>query len=211
MLVAASCLYAALLSPWWIRNAAVLHAFVPFTTGSAQNLYLGNNPHNPKAGIDWLNDADSAVVARIEALPTEMDRQRAFGKEAVDYIKENPAIFLHAAVKKFIRFWNPIPNAAEFKAGIYALISAASFGPVLVLALLCAVRRWRQWNLLAPIYLIVGYFTVVHIVSIASLRYRLPIEPLLIVLAAEPLGAIVESIRNSRVRRLRSTGAAAHA
>lgn len=206
ILVAASCLYAAALSPWWIRNATLLHAFVPFTTGSAQNLYLGNNPHNPTAGVDWASDVDPTVVAKIQALPNEVERQRAFSQAAVDYIKDNPAVFVRAAVKKFVRFWNPVPNATEFKTAIYSIVSAASFGPVLALALLCAVWRWRQWRLLAPIYLIVGYFTFVHVVTIASLRYRLPIEPLLIVLAAAPLGAIVESIRQNRARRIPSSG-----
>lgn len=200
ILIAASCFYVTFLSPWWIRNATLLHAFVPFSTGSAQNLYLGNNPRNVHAGIDWSSDVDPAVVARIAALPDEVERQRAYGKIAVDYIKENPAAFIRAAGKKFVRFWNVIPNAAEFKTGAYAFISAASFGPVLVLALLCVARRWRDWRVLAPIYLLTGYFTVVHIVTIASLRYRLPIEPLLIVLAAEPLAAFVERWRQRTMR-----------
>jgi hypothetical protein len=45
------------------------------------------------------------------------------------------------------------------------------------------------------IYLVVGYFTLVHIVTIASLRYRLPLEPLLIILAAEPLAALIALVR----------------
>lgn len=204
VLVAASCLYAAFLSPWWIRNATVLHSFVPFTTSSAQNLYLGNNAHNPAAGVDWATDAEPAVADRIFALPNELARQRAFGQAATDYIEDNPGIFLRAAVKKFIRFWNPVPNATEFKTPLYSIISAASFGPVLALALLCVFWRWRQWRLLAPIYLIVGYFTLVHVVSIASLRYRLPLEPLLIILAAAPLAAWIESIRQIKDRRLPS-------
>jgi 4-amino-4-deoxy-L-arabinose transferase-like glycosyltransferase len=199
-LVAASCLYAAFLSPWWIRNAALLHAFVPFSTGSSQNFYLGNNPRNVNAGIDWSSDVDPATVARIAALPGEVERQRAYGRIAVDYITENPAVFLRAAAKKFLRFWNVVPNAAEFKTGVYSLISAASFGPVLALALLCLLRRRRDWPMLAPVCLIVGYFTLVHVVTIASLRYRLPIEPLLIILAAEPIAAFAARWRQRAPR-----------
>lgn len=197
VLVAASCLYAAFMSPWWIRNAVLLQSFIPFTTSSAMNLYLGNNPNNPNAGIDWASDVDPAVVATIGALPDELARQSAYNKAARDYIQENPAAFLRAAAKKFIRFWNIVPNAGEFRSGLYLLITALSFGPVLVLALICAVRWRRQWRLLAPLYLIIGYFTFVHVVTIASLRYRLPLEPLLIVLAAEPLAAFVERLRRN--------------
>ncbi|MFN3656964.1 MAG: hypothetical protein ACK4UO_06890 [Pseudolabrys sp.] len=190
VLLAAACLYAAFLSPWWIRNAAVLGSFVPFTTSSAQNLYLGNNPENLEGGIDWSRDVEPEVAARLLAMPDEVARQRAFGARATAYIKEHPAAFLDVAAKKFVRFWNIIPNAPEFR-GIYAVVSAVSFGPVLLLALIGLVRLARQWRLLVPIVIVIGYFTAVHTVTIASLRYRLPVEPLLIVLAAEPLAAIV--------------------
>ena len=148
----------------------------------------------PRRRVDWAHDAEPKTVARINALPDELARQHAYKEAALRYIESNPAAFVRAAARKFVRFWNIVPNAAEFHGGLYALISAASFGPVLLLALIAAVRRRRQWRMLAPLYLIVGYFTFVHVVTIASLRYRLPIEPLLIVLAAEPLGALVNTL-----------------
>ena len=203
VLLAALCLYSALLSPWWIRNFTLFGTFVPFATGSAQNLYLGNNPRNPDAGIDWTSNAEPDVVAKIHALPDELARQRAFGKAALDYIKDNPTAFVAAAAKKFMRFWNVVPNAREFNSGLYSLISAASFGPILVLSLIGAIRRWRQWRALAPLYLIVGSFTAVHIITIASLRYRLPIEPILILLAAEPLAALIERLFPGAARAAR--------
>lgn len=200
LLVVMTCLYGALLSPWWIRNAVVLGEFVPLTTGSAENLYLGNNPHNPEAGIDWASDVEPDVVARIRALPNEIERQRAFGTQAMDYIKADPSAFVEAAAKKFLRFWNIVPNAREFSSTIYRIVSAASFGPVLLLALICVARQWQQWRRLSPLYLIVGYFTFVHVVTVASLRYRLPIEPILILLAAEPLASLLDRLRPAAMR-----------
>lgn len=200
ILVASSCLYAAFMSPWVIRNAVVLHAFVPFTTGSAQNLYLGNNPRNTSAGIAWDRDAEPEVVARINALPDELARQRAYSKAAMEYITAHPATFVTMAGKKFLRLWNVIPNATEFRTSLYSIISAASFGPILALAFLSALQWRRRWRQLAPLYLVIGYFTFVHVVTIASLRYRLPIEPILIVLAAEPLSALIGTVRRTVTR-----------
>jgi 4-amino-4-deoxy-L-arabinose transferase-like glycosyltransferase len=199
ILTAASCLYAAFMSPWWIRNDALLHAFVPFTTSSGMNLYLGNNRNNTDAGIDWSHDVEPDVVAKLNAMP-ELPRQRAYNKAALDYIKQNPRAFIDAAAKRFVRFWNIVPNADEFRGGIYPIISIASFGSILVLALICAARRWRDWRLLAPLYLIIGYFTFVHVVTIASLRYRFPIEPLLIIMAAEPLAGVIAAARRNPSR-----------
>jgi 4-amino-4-deoxy-L-arabinose transferase-like glycosyltransferase len=199
ILAAASCLYAAFMSPWWIRNATLLHAFVPFTTSSGMNLYLGNNRNNTDAGIDWGHDVEPDVVAKLNVLP-ELTRQHAYNKAAVDYIKQNPGAFIRAVAKRFVRFWNIVPNADEFRSGVYAIVSIASFGSVLVLALISAARRWRQWRMLAPLYLIIAYFTFVHVVTIASLRYRFPIEPLLIIMAAEPLAASIAAIRAKPTR-----------
>lgn len=207
VVVAASCLYAAFISPWWIRNATVLHTFVPFTTSSAMNLHLGNNRNNPNVGIDWAQDAEPDVAAAINALPDELARQHAYAKAARDYIESNPMTFVRAAALKFLRFWNVVPNASEYRSRFYAIISVASFGSVLVLALVGALRQWRRWRILAPIYLIIGYFTFIHIVTIASLRYRFPVEPLLIVMAAEPLAALIAAARG---RLARGAGMASH-
>jgi hypothetical protein len=64
-----------------------------------------------------------------------------------------------------------------------------------------AVRWRRRLGLLAPIYLLIGYFTIVHIVTIASLRYRLPLEPLLVLLAVGPIAQAV-ALLSTVVRRL---------
>jgi hypothetical protein len=204
-LVAASGHSAAFMSPCWIRNIEIFHAFVPFTTSSALNLYVGNNVHNPNAGIDWANDVEPEFFTKTNSIPDELERQRVFKEAAVNYIKNNPTTFIRGAAKKFLRFWNIVPNAAEYRTRLYSAISALSFGTVLALALICAARRWRHWRLLAPLYLVYGYFTFVHIVTIASLRYRLPIEPLLIVLAAEPATALITYFRQYTARETRST------
>jgi 4-amino-4-deoxy-L-arabinose transferase-like glycosyltransferase len=192
VLLIATCFYSACLAPWWARNAAVLGTFVPFTTSSAHNLYLGNNPNSRDGGIDWSTNVDQAFVAAVSAMPDELDRQRAYSRAAIDYIKTNPVDFIGAAAIKFTRFWNPLPNATEFRGGIYAVIGALSYGPILLLALWCAVSQRAYWASLSPILLLVLYFTVLHAVVIASLRYRLPLESLLIVLAARPLALLID-------------------
>jgi hypothetical protein len=200
ILLAATCLYGAFMGPWWIRNATVLGTFVPFTTGAAQNLYLGNNPQNPNGGIDWGHDVDTALAVKLFAIPNEVERQRTFAKLALDYIKNNPIAALRVAAKKFARFWNVIPNAAEYNTRFYSIVSALSFGPILLLALTCAAVWRHRWRALIPLYLIIGYFTFVHVVTIASLRYRLALEPFLIVMAAGTLSALFSRLSGKAER-----------
>lgn len=185
----AAVIFVAVFAPWWIRNGLVLDAFVPFTTSSSANLYLGNNGHNTSFGVDWNTDVDGAVVARINKLP-ELARQAAYKQEAVEWITGHPAAFLRGMAAKLFRYWNVVPNAAEFRSSGMMLVSLLSFGPVLVLAMAC-VAFGRRHVELAPIYALVGYYTLVHCIVIASLRYRFPLEPFLIVMASYPLAQII--------------------
>ena len=195
VLLVASVSLAALMSPWWIRNYLLFDAFVPFSTSASKNLYLGNNRNNPHAGVDWRTDAEPDVVARIDVIADERARQSAYSKAAMDYIAAEPVAFIERAARKFVRFWNVVPNAAVYSGNVYRIISVLSFGPVLLLAVFCVLLWRRTAHALLPIYLLIGYFTLVHMVTIASLRYRLPIEPFLIVMAAYPTGRLMEAAR----------------
>ena len=65
------------------------------------------------------------------------------------------------------------------------LVSLASFLPVLVLSVIyLLVWGWREPARIAP-YLAWGvYLTLIHMIFISSLRYRLPLEPFMIMFAA---------------------------
>ena len=185
-------IYIAALAPWWVRNYYLLHTFVPFTTSAAENLYLGNNPRNPSGGIDWTTNTDPAVVSHLSAIPDEIERQRAFSAEAMRYIIEDPRAFIQRMFLKFLRLWNVVPNAGEFQGNFYRFVSVASFGPVLVFSIAAVVIWRRRFPAFVPILMVIVYFTILHMVTIASLRYRLPVEPFLIILSAAPIGAVLQ-------------------
>ncbi|HEX2826110.1 MAG TPA: hypothetical protein VHP37_07175 [Burkholderiales bacterium] len=187
----AATVYCAALSPWWIRNALILGEPVWFTTGSASNLYLGNNRANTTAGVDWNSDVEQPFTDETEKLP-EVRRDRRYHARAVEYIVAEPGRFVHDAGRKLVRFWNVFPNYELFRQGPYRFVVAASYGPALLLAL-CAVWLYRrEWRRLLPIYALFAYFTLVHTVTIASLRYRLPLEVFLVVFAAGALARLAQ-------------------
>jgi hypothetical protein len=176
--------FALLMTPWWIRNYRELGAFVPFTTTSSIALFSGNNPQNPDADALWPV-WDARTVPEI-ANADELARSRTFRDLAIQYIVADPAGFVKRAALKFARFWSLTPRAEAFQNPLYLIIGAASFSPVLLLALVCGISQRHRFVELLPIYLTIAYFTAIYTVTVASIRYRLPIEPLLIVLAARP-------------------------
>lgn len=82
------------LLPWWVRNALVLHAFVPLTTASGPSLWIGNNPdatgnwEPPPPELKRLPEL--VYAARIKAI-------------ALDWIATHPLDFVRLTLTKFVR------------------------------------------------------------------------------------------------------------
>ena len=195
------CLYSCLMflvciAPWWMRNWNIFGEFVPFTTAASLNLYLGNNRGNLTGGVEWSTDAPPEEVTELASAGSETEISRAFTAKAISYIRENKAVFLANVWKKFKRFWNFTLNADAAKLPkyfqYYNIASVLSWGPAFFLTLATLWRKRGEWFVLTPLFLLVGYYVFVHVVTIASLRYRLPIEPFFVVLGADSLRVILE-------------------
>ena len=186
------------LSPWWIRNYGIFGKFIPFTTSASWNLYLGNNPVNTTASIDWgISAVDQDEVKRIFDLKDELEISNAFTQKSKEYITNNPGVFLRNAWLKFKRFWNftsnydaPTEQSLFFR--MYNISLLLSWLPVFCLGIASFWFNRKTWKKILPIYCLIAYYTFIHVVVIASLRYRLPIEPFFIIMVSDCIGRIVK-------------------
>ena len=175
-------IYCVLMAPWWLHNYKAYQTFVRLNLGSGVALLSGNSPSNQSGGIDNNLNATMAPFAEIA---DPVARDKAMQRAALNYIKEDPERFLIQAAKRFQRFWSPWPQTEEYSRPLYKLISFCSFIPVLLLALVFVVLYGRTYfRRIAPLLLFIVYLNSLHLVFPASLRYRLPVEPFLIILAA---------------------------
>ena len=175
-------IYCLLMAPWWLHNYKAYQTFVRLNLGSGVALLSGNSPSNQTGGID--NNLE-ATMAPFGEIADPVARDKAMQRAALNYIKEDPGRFLIQAAKRFQRFWSPWPQTEEYSRPLYKLISFCSFIPVLLLALVFVVLYGRTYFLrIAPLLLFIVYLNSLHLVFPASLRYRLPVEPFLIILAA---------------------------
>jgi 4-amino-4-deoxy-L-arabinose transferase-like glycosyltransferase len=180
--------YVALMSPWWLHNYKAYGTFVRLDLGSGLALYSDNNPRSP--AVDSAeSDSDRA---RFSAITDPVARDRAMWNAGLSYIAQDPGRFAALAARKLVRLWRPWPDAQAFADRSYFVLSVASFAPVLVLAFVY-LRIWgrREIAQTAPILMLIAYFTAVHVVLDGSPRYRLPLEPFLIVLATVAFVRIV--------------------
>ncbi len=174
-------IYCALMAPWWVSNFHAYGHFVRLTAGAGTALYAGNNPLNRSGGGNLGEDYDLKDFVHLR---DPVERDRALRQAAVNFIVENPGRFLELAWLKFVRIWRPWPANASYSSLGVILVTAGSFLPVLVLGAAGIVLRRRMLQQLSPIYLFAAGYTAVHMVIVGTIRYRLPLEPFLIIFTA---------------------------
>jgi len=175
--------FVAAMAPWWGRNAAIHGRFVPATSEGGFTLWVTNNDRADGGGhCFWPDDRkpfDTLSEAEIDA---------RFRNMGLAYIRSHPRRFIELAAAKFVRFWRLWPHASEPSVGLLAaLVAGATFTPVLLLAIWGTLVTRRSWPQRLLLHLLFGYYTALHMALMAITRYRLPLEPFLIVLAAHGL------------------------
>jgi 4-amino-4-deoxy-L-arabinose transferase-like glycosyltransferase len=171
-------LFGALL-PWAWRNHEVCGHWVFTTLWSGPSLYDGLNPEaNGDSNMEFF-ERDNRMAAQ-----TEWDVDQHYRQAAWQFARENPVRAVELSLIKLWRYWKPWPSAAQFGGIGPALLVAVFFVPMLLLAARgawqCRGHPWSWLLTLGPVF----YFAAIHSVFVGSLRYRLPAEYPLCVLAA---------------------------
>lgn len=170
------------LMPWAVRNDRVIGACRSLTTRGGISLYDGVGPHATGA-------SDLAYTKTMPAVQSMSETQwdAYFDREARRAIHDDPARFARLAWAKFRRTWSFVPNEPTSRTPMRMAVSAAWMVVVLATAGVGAVRLRRR----RPIVLLLLaaiYFTLLHMVYVGSVRYRVPAMPPIYVLSAAVLG-----------------------
>lgn len=167
------------IAPWTIRNYFVTGHVVPTTLWVGPSLYDGLNP-------TATGDSDMRFI-EIDQLPQRMSEyevDREYRRRAWDFAVQNPLRTVWLAVKKQQRYWSLVPNAGQFQDWRLQMVVCLTSLPLFIFAL-CGLWRARRDLVvvtltIAPVLL----FAALHLLFVGSLRYRLPAEYPLAVLAA---------------------------
>lgn len=173
-------------SPWLLRNIQAIGTPVLNTNGGF-NLYLGNNPQ----ATGWfISIGDTPRGPTWEALRKtgEVNASETLKKEAITWIKTHPAAFISLALHKVVYFWTPpfhegkeTPSTMESIARaiwIAEFIGLVVFG---VVGLRFAIPHWQP---LAILWCGIACYTAVHMLFYVIFRYREPIMPIVVIVAA---------------------------
>jgi len=193
MLVALALLVVA---PWTIRNAVAMDSFVPVSTQAgyaAAGTYNETSRDDPTYPAAWrppnlVNDFDDVFASgsRLD----EVEASAELRQRAADYLSNHPDYLLEVGYWNTVRLFDLTGTGfGKFAAGFVGLdpslaeVGILSFYPTAVLALIGAFTTAARRS---PLY--VWLFPVLIVISVVlisgSSRYRTPVEPFLVLLAA---------------------------
>ena len=216
---------AAVIAPITLRNAVIGGDRVLITSNGGLNFFIGNNPIGrgtyipldevaravgvPEVNVDvsWMvtDPSGSAVAEAAAGRPLRPSEVSAFyARRAREYMASNPGRALLILGRKLLLFWNATEIAQVENPALYReLIPLARaplnnfglVGPLALLGLVFALAPERRRRLLLlPLFVIT--FTLTVVAFFVTARYRTPVVPVLILLAAF---AVVELVRRGRL------------
>jgi 4-amino-4-deoxy-L-arabinose transferase-like glycosyltransferase len=194
---------ALVVGPWTMRNAFVFHAYVPVTTGGGRALLDSNNP------VVWGDPGlRGGAMGVYEREPwssrfrgkSEVEVDRLARADAMAFLRAHAAEWPSMALAKLARFWRinteggatghwwreSTPAAALLRLLDPLAIWSLALLPFAAWGLVRSLSGARRWFLALP-SLVILYFTLLGVVFWGALRMRVPVEPLVMLLAAAGL------------------------
>ena len=174
------------ISPWTIRNYVEFRTFIPLQLGVSPGFWVGTDISE---GGRW--QGEDKMLHHKFSKPLRDDHlyvERFYFKEAMESIKENPGGYLTLLVKKAGGFWRRPSVGGVEKFGLKKILIRGSNYLVhylaIVFGIIGSVLVVRRKILLAyPLILIIFYYTLMYALLFAEPRYRIPVLPMVIVLA----------------------------
>jgi hypothetical protein len=169
----------AVFAPWPLRNARVLHAFIPLRSNFGYEMWQGNH-----SGASGMFDA------RLEPLQNKQEYSdyvregevvymRSKSTLAKAYVRAHPGDFLRLSATRVVRFWTGA--GSEANSGIVEL-HAVLTSVLGLLGLVALCRHCRTTALLFLLPLLV--FPLPYYITHPDFRFRLLLDPLLTILSA---------------------------
>jgi hypothetical protein len=191
--------------PWTVRNYRAFDMFVPLNTNAGYAFFWGNHPIYgthfvgilPKNGPSYYDLIPKELLGLNEA---ELDR--ALLRRGMGLVVDDPLRFVLLSLSRaaeYFKFW---PSS---ESGMLSNISrVGSFGlflPFMLYGLWVSARLVRDHKHVGRrsdvvlLYLFVVVYTGVHLLSWALIRYRLPVDAVLLIFAAVGLERLAQRFR----------------
>jgi 4-amino-4-deoxy-L-arabinose transferase-like glycosyltransferase len=173
-------------APWMIRNASVIGSPVMNTNGGF-NLYLGNNPAATGYFVSIADTPRGSTWGDLREIG-EVQASETLKQEAITWIKDHPVDFLTLAVKKAVYFWIPPVHEGKGEQSstekIIRILWLIQFIVIVTAAAATLLIKELRKKPLLILWLTICSYTAVHMLFYVIFRYREPIMPVMMIMAA---------------------------
>ena len=189
------------LVPWTARNYARFHRFVPLRSAFPFALWVGNNNVvNPHGRDVMARITTYGQVREYVQLGETAFLQRKWS-EAAEFIAGHKRLELWLSWRRFVAMWLGSPNpviafrdaTSAFIRFLYVVNALATLGALAGIVAL----YWKRSPYAFPVSVFPVVFPCVYYVTIASLRYRNPVDPAVMLLCAAALSMLFPSAAGS--------------
>ena len=191
-----------LIVPWTIRNQRAFGTFVLLNTNAGFAFFWGNHPIYGTSFIPLLPEQTYYDLIPTELLSlNEAELDKALLQRGIQFITDDPkrfALLSVSRVREFFKFWysqdsslvSNISRIGSFGVGLPFML----YGLWSVLITDWKLRSgYEKWGIALLILFILSY-TGIHLLSWALIRYRLPVDAVLLIFAAFGIVKLVNKI-----------------
>jgi hypothetical protein len=182
------------IAPWTVLNYQNFDKFVLLNTNAGYAFFWANHPIYGTQFVELLpQDTYFSLVPQELVMLDEATLGSALFQLGVGYVIDDPvryALLSLSRIPIYYSFW-PLPNSGAIS-NVTRVLSLGLALPFVIYGLVLSLRQWRRWSLL---YLFVMVYTAMHVLTWALVRYRLPVDALLLVFAAYGLAHLVQRLK----------------
>lgn len=193
--------------PWTIRNYEIFHTFVPLRSGFGLQLWLGNNDDTKdifRAELHPIYNADErARYIQMGETAYMQEKQQ----QALQYMASHPAREAHLIGNRIISVWSggtptPVKDLLNVPSVWFRFVllfnMTAAVGALLGIVVL--FRRRSVYAFPAAVFPVV--FPWAYYLTLVLPRYRLPIDPIVMLLAAIAFGSLSRLLSSATTRHI---------
>ncbi len=182
---------ALMIAPWTIRNYRAFGTFVLLNTNAGFAFYWGNHPIYGTKFMPLLNESYRDLIPPDLLVLNEGKLDRALLQEGIKIVLNDPVRYVLLSISRieeYFKFWPS--KDSSLLSNISRVGSFGIFLPFMLIGIWISLSFFRkpahsgQRSYLLILYLFILIYTAIHLMTWTLIRYRLPIDAILIVFSA---------------------------
>ena len=180
--------------PWTVRNYVTFHKFVPLRANFPLELWLGNNDNfDENSQIPPPSDPTREEIRKYIRVGETAFMDEKW-RRATEFIRTHPRLEAVLWSRRFVATWTgaekPLEGFQNAESNLFRFVLVFNLLVAIGAVTGIAVLIWRHSTYVFPMAVIPLIYPLVYYATHTSLRYRHPIDPVLLILAAVALAGL---------------------